>query len=104
VVGKHFDYAAICDPAVTALAQHPLKLALQRLELADSPLHLGQMPTSQGVHFRAGSVGLSRKGQQLANGVGLEAQLPSVPDEVKPRHRGSFVASLLAFSAAGGRH
>ena len=28
LVGEHLDYAAICDPTVTALAQHPMKLAL----------------------------------------------------------------------------
>jgi hypothetical protein len=84
VVGQHLDHAALAHLAVPAAGHHQRQLLPQCHQAADARVHIGQACLRNRIGGLAGLAGIVLQGEQRADRIDLEAELPGVPNEGQP--------------------
>jgi hypothetical protein len=102
VIGKHFDHAASFHTAARALPDHPFQLTAQGSQYRDALLDLFQVMARDSIGITAGTFGVGRQRQQVANLVDLEAEIPRMTDKPQRIDSASPIAPLVPLGAVGG--
>ena len=101
VVGQNLDDAAVADPTMATLVDHPRLLASQRLKLLDPSIDFEQMRLGDTIGLMAGSLRLLGEDKQFPDMVNLEAEFARMADEIEVVDLGLAIAALIAFGARG---
>lgn len=96
VVGKALNHPAGRHSPARALADHPFQFATQRLQYGDSLFDVIEVEARDGVGVSAGSLGVGRQRQQVANLCDLEAEVTRVTDKPEGVRRSVVVPPLVS--------
>jgi hypothetical protein len=116
MVSEDLDDPALVDASVPASLDHQFEFDLQSRQTSNTLLDLDEARLGDTVCRRAGLMRIVLEYQQRANGIDIEAQFASMPDERKAAEVGSRITALVtltsiwrhkqadAFVVADGRH
>lgn len=96
MISKRFDNAAVADAAMTTLLDHSRQLSSKGLQAGYPSVDFGKVALGYAVSSVTRGLRLGGHGQQCADVFHIKAQLPRVPDEIKPVSLRLTVAALIA--------
>jgi hypothetical protein len=80
---KRLNDAALRDPAIAALSDHPGQLAAQRLKIGNLAIHLAEVFTGDGIHGLTGILAVNGEVEQRPNLLEREPEIARPPDETQ---------------------